>query len=160
MKPIVPVAEKKTAETTATKTMKDLIKEANDRGLTGVERKQFFLDNGRTTTPQTTTTPTTITTTTPTTITTTTPAIKPTVTETIPEVPSLMDKQAQLDIEKQKALEEAKATDIVNLEADQKTLSDTLTANKLASDNYYADIEKEANDFQANYEKEQNDLFS
>ena len=156
MKPIVPVAEKKTAETTATKTMKGLIKEANDRGLTGVERKQFFLDNGRKTTPQTTTTPTTTTTTT----TTTAPTPKPKVTETIPEVPSLMDKQAQLDIEKQKALEEAKAADIANLEADQKTLSDTLTANKLASDNYYADIEKEANDFQANYEKEQNDLFS
>ena len=65
-----------------------------------------------------------------------------------------------LEDAKVQALEEAKAADIANLEADQKTLSDTLTANKLASDNYYADIEKEANDFQANYEKEQNDLFS
>jgi len=146
VKPIVPVAEKTTTDTTTKKTMKELIKDANDRGLTGVERKQFFLDNGRT-----------ISTTTPSTITT---ATTPKATTAAPEVPSLIDKQAQLDIEKQKALEEAKATDIVNLEADQKTLSDTLTANKLASDNYYADIEKEANDFQANYEKEQNDLFS
>ena len=157
MKPIVPVAEKTTTETTTKKTMKELIKDANDRGLTGAERKQFFLDNGRTIstkTPSTITTATTPKTTAPA----TTPAT-PTM-PTIPEVPSLMDKQAQLDMEKQKALEESKATDIANLEADQKTLSDTLTANKLASDNYYADIEKEANDFQANYEKEQNDLFN
>lgn len=157
VKPIVPVSEKTTTDTTTKKTMKELIKDANDRGLTGAERKQFFLDNGRTistTTPSTVTTATTPKTTAPN----TTPAA--TTMPTIPEVPSLMDKQAQLDMEKQKALEESKATDIANLEADQKTLSDTLTANKLASDNYYADIEKEANDFQANYEKEQNDLFN